>query len=195
MKIRSALALAALAGSLLAAVPAGSAGAAEPICNPGKHRFTWTDVSKQWVVTHKAQIENYTGGTASRTYTAKKITKVAASVKATVGAKVGANIAIASIEEHVDLELQLSGEHTRESSVSVSYKFTKDGDYIIYSGTRKVSGYYTYWRCDRGTKWVKTGQYGKTQSWTLEVDGGVRCTAKPGKSTLAYAVKKKYCRS
>ncbi|WP_329312966.1 hypothetical protein [Streptomyces sp. NBC_01262] len=192
-RLTSALATVGIATSLLVAVPVSGASAADPICDRGSTKLTWTDVSKTWVVTHKLILENYTGGTATKTFTVKKIDEVTASVKATVGAKVSASVAIASIEENVSLELMASGKHTSESSESVQWTLSKNGDYVLYSGTKKVVGYYTNWRCDAGTKWIKTGQYGKTQSWTVAVDGGVRCAASPGKKTLAYAVKKKYC--
>lgn len=182
-----------ITAALLVGVPVTTASAADPICNRGTTKLTWTNVSKTWVVTHRDILENHTGGTATQTFTVKKIAEVAASVKATVGGKVGASVAIASIEEHVDLELQGSGKHTTETSRTVTFKLTKDGDYVFYSGTKKVVGYYTNWRCDRGIKWIKTGQYGKVQSWTIEVKGGLRCSAKPPKASLAYQVKKTYC--
>ncbi|MEU1483074.1 hypothetical protein [Streptomyces sp. NPDC005752] len=69
---------------------------------------------------------------------------------------------------------------------------TKDGTYVFYAGTKKAKGYYTQHRCDRGTKWIKTGRYGKAQSWTVSTEGGVRCATKPPKTSPAVA-EKKYC--
>ncbi|WP_327399904.1 hypothetical protein OG194_06620 [Streptomyces sp. NBC_01288] len=86
------------------------------------------------------------------------------------------------------IENHTGGTVTKTYSVE---KVLTIGASVIYSGTRKVTGNWTRWACD-GIGCVKTGQYGKAQSWTDAVDGGVRCDATVPKSNLAAAVKKKY---
>lgn len=137
-------------------------------------------------------IENYTGGTASHTYTIQHIRTIGASVKATAGGKVSASIAIASLEEKLDVELQVSGSYTSSDSESVTFAFSKDDTYVLYAGTRKATGKYTRWSCS-GSAWIKTGQVGNAQSWTDTREGGVRCGATVPKKSLAAAVKKTYC--
>ncbi|MFD6803942.1 hypothetical protein ACFWCQ_36840 [Streptomyces cyaneofuscatus] len=176
------------------AAPAGERGiSADPMCNRGTHKLTWTSKKTSWVVTHRSVLENYTGGTATKTRKAEKVKEVGASVKATAGAKVSGKVVLASLEGSVGLELQAEGERTKKSSESVTFKVKKNGTYVFYAGTKKAGGYYTQWRCDGGMKWIKTGRYGKAQSWTVKTEGGVRCGAKPPKKSLAAAVKKKYC--
>ncbi|MBM7437400.1 hypothetical protein [Streptomyces sp. HB132] len=187
-----AVALAGAAAAVMLATPAAAAGN-DPMCNPGSTKLTWTQKSKTWVVTHRKVLENYTGGTATKTYGAQKVTEVGASVTATAGAKVSGTVVMASLEGSLGLELMAEGKRTREKSESVSFRVAKDGTYVFYAGTKKAKGYYTQHRCDRGTKWIKTGRYGKAQSWTVSTEGGVRCATKPPKTSLAAVAKKKYC--
>ncbi|MGW9302549.1 MULTISPECIES: hypothetical protein [Streptomyces] len=176
------------------AAPAGERGiSADPMCNRGTHKLTWTNKKTSWVVTHRSVLENYTGGTATKTRKAEKVKEVGASVKATAGAKVSGKVVLASLEGSVGLELQAEGKRTKKSSESVTFKVKKNGTYVFYAGTKKAGGYYTQWRCDGGTKWIKTGRHGKAQSWTVKTEGGVRCGAKVSKKSLAAVVKKKYC--
>jgi hypothetical protein len=157
------------------------------------YKLTWSNVTEPWAITHRKIIENYTGGKVTKTYSVERIYTVGASVTATAGGKVSASVAIASLEEHVDLELQVSGSYTNKKAESITYTLDKDDTYIIYSGTRKVTGKYTRWECVSGGGWKKTGQHGNAVSWTDEREGGVRCGATVPKKSLAAAVKKKYC--
>lgn len=186
-----------LAGAAVSAVlstpaMAGTSGN-DPMCSPGRTKLTWSSKAKPWVVTHKRVVEHYTGGPGKKTYKTEKVTEVKASVKATAGAKVSGKVVLASLEGSLGLELAAEGKVTNKKSESVTYNLTKFDTYVFYSGTRKASGYYTQYRCDRGTKWIKTGRYGKAQSWTSAVEGGVRCGLKPPKDSLAAVAKKKYC--
>ncbi|OKJ19909.1 hypothetical protein AMK21_16380 [Streptomyces sp. CB00316] len=138
-------------------------------------------------------LENCTGGTATKTRKAEKVTEVGAPVKATAGAKVSGKVVLAGLEGSVGLELQAEGKRTNRESESVTFKLTKNGKYVFYAGTRKAGGYYTQWRCDAGTKWIKTGRYGEAQGWTVRTDGGLRCGTKVPKNSLAAVVKKKHC--
>ncbi|MFD3414343.1 hypothetical protein [Streptomyces cyaneofuscatus] len=114
-------------------------------------------------------------------------------MKATAGAKVSGKVVLAGLEGSAGLELQAEGKRTNKKSESATFKVSKNGTYVFYAGTRKAGGYYTQWRCDAGTKWIKTGRYGKAQSWTVKTEGGVRCGAKVPKKSPAATVKKKYC--
>ncbi|MFJ1899202.1 MULTISPECIES: hypothetical protein [unclassified Streptomyces] len=187
-----AIALAGAAASAALTTPAMAAGN-DPMCGPGRMKLTWSSKSKPWVVTHRRVVEHYTGSSGKRTYKTTKVTEVKASVKATAGAKVSGKVVLASLEGSIDLELAAEGKITNTKSETVTYNLTKYDTYVFYSGTRKATGYYTQYRCDGGTKWIKTGRYGKAQSWTAAVEGGVRCGTKPPKASLAAVVKKKYC--
>ncbi|WP_406119939.1 hypothetical protein [Streptomyces sp. NBC_00989] len=177
--------------SALVAVPATQASAVNH-CTANSHKITWAKVAKPWAVTHRKVIENYTGGTVTKTYSVETVLTIGSSVTFTAGAKVKADAILESLEATADLQLQVSGSYTNKHAESISYKLSKNGTYVIYSGTRKVTGNWTRWACD-GIGYIKTGQHGKAQSWTDEVDGGVRCNATVPKTSLAAAVKKKYC--
>ncbi|MFG2558934.1 hypothetical protein [Streptomyces sp. NPDC048496] len=151
------------------------------------------DRQEQGVITHGKVVENYTGGTVTKTFSAEKVREVRASVTATSGGKVGGDVVLASLEGSVGLELQAEGKVTNTKSESISFKLTKNGKYVLYAGTKKASGYYAQYRCDRGTKWVKTGRYGKAQSWTVPAEGGLRCGVKVPKGSLAEVAKNKCC--
>ena len=180
-----------LTTSALVAVPATQASAVNH-CTANAHKITWAKVAKPWAVTHRKVIENYTGGTVTKTYSVEKVLTIGASVTYTAGAKISADVVVVSLEGSASLQLQASGSYTNKHSESITYTLKKNGTYVIYSGTRKVTGNWTRWVCN-GIGYVKTGQYGKAQSWTDAVDGGVRCDATVPKSSLAAAVKKKYC--
>ncbi|MDF6044655.1 hypothetical protein LRD69_21405 [Streptomyces sp. JH14] len=145
------------------------------------------------MVTHRKVLENCTGGTATKTVSAEKVCEITASVTATAGSKVSGKIVLVSLEGSIGLELKAEGKRAKKTAESISYKVGKNGTYVFFAGIRKAGGYYTQWRCDRGTKWIKTGRYGKAQSWTTAVEGGLRCGTKPPKGSLAEAVKKTYC--
>ncbi|MFG2966700.1 MULTISPECIES: hypothetical protein [unclassified Streptomyces] len=176
--------------SALVVVPATQASAV--VNCTGKHKFTWSSVKKPWAITHRKIIENYTGGTVTKTYSVEKILVIGASVTFSIGEKVKEDAVLVSLEESSDFQLQASGSYTSKHSESITYKLTKNDTYVLYAGTRKVSGNWTRYECE-GTHWFKTGQAGKAQSWTNEVEGGVRCGATVPKNSLAAAVKKKYC--
>ncbi|MEU1483075.1 hypothetical protein [Streptomyces sp. NPDC005752] len=93
---------------VVAAALAGAAGS-DPMCNPGSTKLTWAQKSKAWVVTHRKVLENYTGGTATKTYSAQKVTEVGASVTATAGAKVSGTVVMAGLEGSLGLELMAEG--------------------------------------------------------------------------------------
>ncbi|MFJ5100693.1 hypothetical protein [Streptomyces sp. NPDC088554] len=194
MRKAVALVLAGTAASCMLAAPAVAAPASnDPMCNPGMTKLTWFSAQKPWVVTHRKVLENYTGGTASKTYSAEKVSEITASVSTTAGAKVSGSVVIGSLEGSLGLELKAEKKSTNKKSESVTYKLSKNGTYVLYSGTRRASGYYTQWRCDRGTKWIATGREGKAVSWTVPTEGGVRCGTTVPKGSLAAVVKKKYC--
>jgi hypothetical protein len=192
----------AVAAGVVAAPAASAATRVQPevskACSVGSHRLAWSSVKKTWVITHATVLENYTGGVATKEFTAEKVNEVSASASATEGEKLSANVIIADLEGNVELSLQLAGSHTSTHSETISYQLSKNGTYVIYSGTKKVTGNYTRYKCvstktDILPHWVKNGQRGTAKSWTTKVEGGVRCNAKVPKSSLAAAAKKKYC--
>ncbi|WP_157848184.1 hypothetical protein [Streptomyces exfoliatus] len=188
------MATASMAGAMVVALPGASANAAgDPMCSPNTTKLVWSNTKKDWVVTHRRTIENYTGAPASRTYSAQKVDEVTASVTITAGATVSKSLAMASLEVNVGLELQAAGTRTKTTAESITWTMSSGSKYVFYAGTRKASGYYTQYRCDRGTRWVNTGAYGKVESWTELSEGGLRCTIRPPAGSLAAKVKTKFC--
>ncbi|MBK3563364.1 MULTISPECIES: hypothetical protein [unclassified Streptomyces] len=176
--------------SALVAVPATQASAV--VNCTGKYKITWSAKKSPWAITHRKVIENYTGGTVTKTYSVEKIYVLGASATFTAGAKFKQDAVLESMEESFDAQLQMSGSYTNKHAESITYTLSKNDTYVLYSGTHKVTGNWTRYKCE-ASHWFKTGQYGKAQSWTQEVDGGVRCGATVPKTSLAAAVKKKYC--
>lgn len=182
-----------VAASLLSAVPAAAAPSGPMICDSGSMALKWSSVSKKWVVTHAQMVENFTDGPVTKKVSAKKVNTVRSQVEKQGGGSVGADFAIVKLGVEVKVHLQKNKRVTNQRSESIKYKLTRKGAYVLYSGTKKVSGYYTAYRCDGGTKWIKTGQYGKAQSWTVPVEGGVRCKTRVPKNSLAHKAKS-FCR-
>ncbi|MFC9248523.1 hypothetical protein ACFT7S_32230 [Streptomyces sp. NPDC057136] len=183
-----AVALVGAASAVLAAPAAAAPLSNDPMCGPGTTRLVWTGVEKTWVVTHRS-----VPGAATEAGEVQKVDEVAALVKATAGAKISGAVVLAGLEESMGLELQAEGKVTNARPEAVSFDVPKDGTYVFYFGVEKVSGYYTQYRCDGGTKWLRTERYGKAQSWARDVEGGLLCSTKPPKASLAAVVKKKYC--
>ncbi|GAA3927447.1 hypothetical protein GCM10022244_40780 [Streptomyces gulbargensis] len=191
-KLTAGLMTTCLSAATLALLPAGSAQAAEMMCSPGSQKYTWSTVSKSPVVTHRKAIEHYTDGTVVKTVSAQSVTSITASVTATSGVEVSGNVALASLSGKVGLELKAEGSKTKTTAESIQHRLSTRGKYVLYAGTMKTQGYYTQFRCDRGTRWVNTGNYGKAISFTVATEGGLRCgTSVPAGSLAAYA--KRYC--
>ncbi|MEV6248153.1 hypothetical protein AB0M38_18420 [Streptomyces sp. NPDC051742] len=181
-----------LSAATLALLPAGNAQAAEMMCSPGTLKYTWSTVSKAPVVTHRKAIEHYTGGIVTKTVSASSVTTITASVTATAGVEVSGSVALASLSGKVGVELKAEGSKTKTTAESITHRLSSRGKYVLYAGTVKTQGYYTQFRCDRGTRWVNTGNYGKAVSFTVATEGGLKCgTSVPAGSLAAYA--KRYC--
>ncbi|MGA5062714.1 hypothetical protein ACPB9E_02900 [Streptomyces exfoliatus] len=181
-----------LSAATLALLPAANAQAAEMMCSPGTQKYTWSTVSKAPVVTHRKAIEHYTGGIVTKTVSASSVTTITASVTATAGVEVSGSVALASLSGKVGVELKAEGSKTKTTAESITHRLSSRGKYVLYAGTVKTQGYYTQFRCDRGTRWVNTGNYGKAVSFTVATEGGLKCgTSVPAGSLAAYA--KRYC--
>ncbi|WP_329621343.1 hypothetical protein OG357_13345 [Streptomyces sp. NBC_01255] len=191
-KLTAGLATTCLSAATLALLPAASAEAADPMCRAGSIKYTWSTVSKSPVVTHRKAIEHYTGGVVTKTVSASSVTSITASVTATSGVEVSGSVAMASFSGKVGLELKAEGSKTKTTAESITHRLSSRGKYVLYSGTVKTQGYYTQFRCDRGTRWVNTGNYGKAISFTVATEGGLKCgTSVPAGSLASYA--KRYC--
>lgn len=178
--------------SLVVLGPAGPAGAAPVICEPGHKSASWTSLSKGWVITHAKQINIPKHGTGSYTKTATYRKTVSSGREVTGGASYSANWVISSMDAHVSGTLSKAGEKTKEKSESVTFNFNKPGVYVVFSGVKKASGYYTAKTCNgNGTGFGHKG-YGKARSWSVQAEGAVKCTEKPKKGTAKRAAKA-YC--
>ncbi|MFI8087281.1 hypothetical protein ACIF9R_03055 [Streptomyces sp. NPDC086080] len=178
--------------SLVALGPAGTAGAAPVICEPGHKSASWNNLSKGWVITHAKQINIPKHGTGSYTKSATYRKTVSSGREVTGGASYSANWVISSMDAHVSGTLSKAGEKTKERSESVTFNFNKPGVYVVFSGVKKASGYYTAKTCNaNGTGFGHKG-YGKARSWSVQAEGAVKCTEKPKKGTAKRAAKA-YC--
>ncbi|MGW6202464.1 hypothetical protein ACWF9B_02245 [Streptomyces sp. NPDC055089] len=178
--------------SFVALGPAGSANAAPLVCEPGYKSAKWTSLSNSWVMTHAKQINIPKDGTGSYTKSATYRKTVTSGREVSAGASYSASWVISSMDAHVSGTLSKAGEKTKEKSESVTYNFNKPGVYVVFSGVKKASGYYTAKTCNtRGTGFGKTG-YGKARSWNVQAEGAVKCTEAPKKGTAKRAAKA-YC--
>jgi hypothetical protein len=194
-KLAAAVAATGVAASLLVVGPVASASAAVVICEPSKTTVTWALVKKPWGITHAEQHENYTGSSMTRTESVSKVTVLTGSVKYTAGTSASISVGkiIGSLEAKSDLELAGSGSKTTSKSVSVKSTMGHQGVYVYYAGRRRATGYWTAHLCNgNGTRLITVGE-GTAQSYSINADGAIWCKAVPSKSSLAYAVKKKYC--
>ncbi|MFJ4277737.1 hypothetical protein [Streptomyces massasporeus] len=190
------MSIAAVTGLTVASVvlgPVTVASAAPIVCEPGYKHATWSQVSKKWKVTHAKQINIPAGSTGTHSKSATYRSTATSGREVTAGASYSAAWVISSLDANVAGTLSKAGEKTKESNETVTVNFNKTGTYVIFSGTKKVSGNYKAKTCNsRGTGWTKTG-YGKARSWIVPAEGGVKCTEKPKKGTIKRAAKDGYC--
>ncbi len=180
------------AASFVALGPVGAASAAPLVCEPGYKSASWTSLDSGWVITHAKQINIPKSGTGSYTKTATYRKTVSSGREVTAGASYSANWVISSMDAHVSGTLSEAGEKTKEKSESVTYNFNKPGVYVVFSGVKKASGYYTAKTCNsKGTGFGKKG-YGQARSWNVQAEGAVKCTEAPEKGTAKRAAKA-YC--
>ncbi|MCR6703503.1 MULTISPECIES: hypothetical protein [unclassified Cellulomonas] len=156
-----------------------------------KPYWKWSSVTKKYVLTHHAVVENYTSKAGSRTKTMAVSATVTAAVTFTTSAKVSASLPIGGLEGQTSLSLQASGARTTSSTVSETYT-VQPGTSVFYQGTRQASGSFTYYKpaCLQGS-WIWTKVPGKVTSWTSEISGALWCKTTPPANTLAAVAKKK----
>ncbi|WP_371662389.1 hypothetical protein [Streptomyces sp. NBC_00280] len=190
------VAVAAAAGIAMATVvlgPVSAASAAPVICEPGYKSAKWTQLSSTWVVTHAKQINIAQDSTGTFTKSAVYRTSVTAGREVTAGASYSASWVISSMDAHVSGTLSKSGEKTSERSESVTYNFNKPGTYVVFSGVKRASGYWTAKTCNSaGTAFGKEGA-GKARSWNVQAEGAVKCTENPSAGTIKRSAKNGYC--
>ncbi|MFJ2826323.1 hypothetical protein ACIPC1_01700 [Streptomyces sp. NPDC087263] len=149
-------------------------------------------MSKKWVITHAKQLSIPSGGTGTLTKSATYRKTESSGREVTAGASYSASWVISSMDAQVSGTLTKAGEKTKEKSESVTYNFNKSGVYVVFSGVKKASGYYTAKTCNSsGTGWTKSGS-GKARSWNIQGEGAVKCTEAPAAGTAKRAAKA-YC--
>ncbi|MFM9609875.1 hypothetical protein ACSCBZ_03440 [Streptomyces niveiscabiei] len=173
--------------------PATAANAAPLVCEPGYKSAKWTSVSQSWVITHAKQISIAAGTTGTHSKTATLRATVTSGREITTGVSYSASWVISSLDANVSGTLSRAGEKTKETSETITFNFNQPGTYAIFSGVKKVSGYYSAKTCNsRGTGWGSVG-YGKARSWSVEAEGAVKCTENPAAGTAKRAAKNGYC--
>ncbi|MDO7869250.1 hypothetical protein [Nocardioides jiangxiensis] len=193
--------------SVLATVvaPVGLAvGAATPaqaypiICDPGS---SWTSVgtpSRVNQVTHEVIKENYTGSSATRTYSASRVSTIEASVSTsyTVSAEVSASIFkafAAKVSSTLNATVAAKGSTTKTTAESVTWTMKSGDTYVFYAGSRKVTATWARKRCNSNGTVISTVATGTAKSFYNTVEGGVGCKQDPPAGTMAYTARHKYC--
>ncbi|WP_371547742.1 hypothetical protein OG266_20800 [Streptomyces sp. NBC_00554] len=191
-RLTATMATTGIAALLMVGLPAGVASAAPIICEPGYKHATWTSLSSAWVITHAKQINIPQDGTGKYTKSATYRSTVSSGREITAGASYSAQWVISSMDAHVSGTLTKAGEKTKETSESVEFNFNKSGTYVVFSGVKKASGYWEAKTCNgSGTGYGKKA-YGKARSWSVQTEGGVKCTEAPARGTAKKAAKA-YC--
>jgi len=192
-KLLSAAGITGLLAATAVLGPATAANAAPQVCEPGYKSATWSNVSQGWVITHAKQIPIAQGSTGTRSYSATYRDTVTSGREITAGANYSASWVISSLDASVSAKLTRAGEKTRETNETVTYNFNQPGTYVVFSGVKKITGYYSAKTCDsRGTGWLNVG-YGKAESWSVEAEGAVNCAERPAAGTSKRAAKAGYC--
>lgn len=196
MRIASAAVTTALAASALVALPAGTAGAAPLICDPGSRSVTWVSTTHSRALTHKVKgwEKEYSGGSRTIGKTLAHDKTLSSGWSVSGGSSAGFSVAkvLVSLDAHTEGSYTHSKSRTTSKSVSVTDVLTKKGRYFFYVGRLQASGYWVGKRCDRGTKWIEQA-HGKAQSFGAIVDGATRCGEKVSGKSIADLVQKKYC--
>ncbi|NEB80880.1 hypothetical protein G3I40_37570 [Streptomyces sp. SID14478] len=179
----------------MAAVPATAASAGPLICELGHYSVKWDFPKHPWKITHvKGYEKQYSGG-------ARKVTRhtehvATASSGMTFTSSVNANFSVGKVLGSLDA--QFSGEyrhdksHSETRSLTVEDTLAKKGRYFFYVGRRQASGYWTGYYCDGGRSLIKKAT-GQAKTYSIRVDGAVRCGESVSRKALAYKVKQKYC--
>ncbi|HSX68966.1 hypothetical protein [Nocardioides sp.] len=182
-----------------AVVVAGTpAQAYETMCDPG---HTWTAVgtpSKVNQVTHKIVRENYTGSSATRTYSASRVSTIEASVSTsyTISGEVSASIFkafSAKVSSSLGATIAAKGSTTKTTAESVTWTMKSGDTYVFYAGSRKVTANWARKRCNSSGTAVSTIATGTAKSFYYTVEGGVGCKQAPPAGSMAYTAKAKYC--
>lgn len=162
----------------------------------GETWWTWSSVTKPWQVTHALRVENFTGSPITKTWSVTKRQVLTASVTVTASAagSVSAGV-LGKLEVQTGLELQAIGEATLEVNETTSYTVQPgtgtNAITVIFAGTVQATGNWSYNKCSSNLTVVRS--YGTAKSWTVNTEGGVRCSTAPPSSTLAYRAKQLYC--
>lgn len=162
----------------------------------GQTWWSWSSVTKPWQVTHALRVENFTGSPSTKTWSVTKRQVLTASVTVTASAagSVSAGV-LGKLEVETGLELQAIGETTLEVNETTTYTVQPgtgmDGVTVIFAGTVQATGNWTYNKCSSNLTVLKS--YGTAKSWTVNTEGGVRCSTTPPSNTLAYRAKQLYC--
>ncbi|WP_367044782.1 hypothetical protein [Streptomyces sp. Je 1-332] len=179
----------------VSATTASAGEAGEQICDRGSRTVKWASTAKPWKITHAKGYEKaYSGGAREVTRSVEHIRTLSSEREITAGANAGFSVAkvLVSLDVNVQGTYRHRKDRTTTHNLTVKDTLAKKGQYYFYVGRRQASGAWVGYRCDGGTKWIKT-TYGTAKSYGVTVDGAVRCGESVSRKSLAYVVKKKYC--
>lgn len=168
------------------------------LCDPST---SWTSVgtpTRANQVTHAVIKENYTGSSATRTYSVARVSTIEASVSTsyTVSAEVSASIFkafSAKVSSTLNATVAAKGSTTKTTSESVTWTMKTGDTYVFYAGSRKVTANWARKRCNSSGTAVVTVATGTAKSFYYTVEGGVGCKQAPPSGTMAYTAKQRYC--
>lgn len=172
------------AGMLLGAVlPLGvlaTPALARPIiCDEGHVVIKTWDIAKHNRLTHlSGRIRIDPGATFSNTVTRSHQHTYGSGIETSLEASASANGIIASAEVKAGVKLQKSGSWTTRKDITRTWSMTNRGHHsqvwVLYSGTKTVTGQYRRKQCvNHGMDWNTT--HGGWRSWTYEEQGAVKC--------------------
>ncbi len=162
-------------------------------CEPANsYWMSWGTISKPNVVTHATRYYNGTSSNESGTFSAAYQTSVTATVTVTAGGSLTAGFVIGKLEVQTSLSLQASGTRTATYTESVTATIPPHTYTVMYAGTLKATGNYTYYHCDSGNG-LRLVQSGNALSWTVMEIGAAQCNITQPPGSLAALAKSYYC--
>ncbi|GIE87283.1 hypothetical protein [Actinoplanes regularis] len=195
-QLLAAASAAAAASALAFAAPAQADTASTEaviVCDANETAMVFSGRSTTPTITHVLAVTVPAGGSASRTYSTRKVTTITASitVTATTTATVKAAV-MGEMSEEFGVTLAAAGERTKETSESVTVT-VPGGDYAFYHGEKKYNASWAAHKCNsNGTATSNAGK-GTAVSWAVPGEGAASCSASYSTNSFAYYAKRIGC--
>ena len=179
----------------LAAAPFALPGSALAVScsNPGNSWIEYYSSSSGNILKQADIEENYSGHSATITFTASATTSVTDSVTSSYSLDAELkNRIFGGFEAKIGQELGYVGQVTTFASVSATYTLASGDSYVFYRGVRRYLSGWTHYYCD-GQYQRQFWRSGNLAGYAARVSGVVACKASPPSGSLAYVAKSRYC--